>query len=74
MLPTQEENPKGLYNKYYIEKVNGELLDDNSEYFLLKLTGDNEHVKACKKAILTYAKEMKEHEPKLASDLVERYG
>ena len=76
-LPTQEENPNGLYGRYIVEKVSGEPVDENAEYFILRLDkygDDPKHIAACRKAILTYANEIKEHLPKLSSDLLERYS
>jgi hypothetical protein len=76
-MKTQEENPNGLHNRYYVSKVNGEKVDENAEYFILRLDeygSDINHIKACRKAIITYANEIKEHLPILSSDLIERYG
>jgi hypothetical protein len=75
-LPTQEENPKGLYGRYIVEKVNGEPMDERAEYFILRLDefGDPIHIAACRKAALTYVKEIYNHLPDLANDLVKRYN
>lgn len=75
-LPTQEENPDGLYQRYIVEKVSGEPVGDNAEYFVLRLDkyGDDQiHIAACRKAIMTYADEIKDHLPKLSNDLIKRY-
>ena len=77
MLPTQKQNPDGLYQKYIISKTNRELIDENAEYFILRLDeggNDKKHIEACRKAVLTYANEIKEHLPKLSEDLITRYG
>lgn len=51
MIPTKEENPKGLYQKYLIRKITGwrndrvtfdrhfrtKAVDDHAEYFVLRL-------------------------------------
>lgn len=75
-LPTKEENPDGLYGRYIVEKVNGDPVDDKAEYFILRLDkygSDPKHIAACRKAIMTYADEIKDHLPKLSDDLIKRY-
>lgn len=52
-------------------------VDENAEYFVLRLDEngrDPKHISACRKAIITYAEEIKEHLPDLSKDLIERYG
>ena len=92
-IPTKEENPKGLHQKYFIQKIKGykgrddffgkgikpifEQVDPDAEYFVLRLDNggsDPVHIAACKKAVLTYAAEIKDHIPELAKDLIKRYG
>lgn len=76
-LPLESENPTGLHGRYFVEKVNGEPIDENAEYFVLRLDkygSDQKHIAACRKAILTYANEIKDHLPKLSKDIIERYG
>ena len=74
---------QGLYRKYYIKKITnrcGEIsLEDvnkDAEYFVLRLDddGDKKHVDACRKAVLKYAEEIKDHLPELSKDLFKRYG
>jgi hypothetical protein len=67
---------KELYNKYKIEKSNGNPIDEGSEYFVLRLDkgGDKKHVDACRKAIITYASEIKDYLPELSNDLYEKYA
>jgi len=77
MIHDKELKEKGLYHKYDIKKTNGEDIDENSEYFVLRLDkngNDPKHIAACRKAILTYADEIEEHLPVLASDLKKRYS
>lgn len=76
MLPLQEENPDGLYMKYFISKIDGTPVDPNNEYFILKLSGegDEHHINACKTAVLAYAEAIRDHSPKLAEDLINRYS
>ena len=76
-IPTQTENPKGLHKRYIIAKANGEPVDENAEYFVLRLdeNGDDlSHVAACRKAVITYANEIRHHLPYLAADLIDKYG
>lgn len=95
MIPTKEENPKGLHLRYHIQKYDGQGyvgrdffqqplyqpiykdVDPNAEYFVLRLDkngSDPKHIKACRKAILTYCNEIKDHLPELAADLELRYS
>jgi hypothetical protein len=76
-IPTQSENPKGLHQRYIVEKANGEPIDENAEYFILRVDlngSDPKHIAACRKALMTYANEIKDHLPVLSADLIERYG
>ena len=75
-IPTREENPKGLHQRYIVSKTDGESVDDFAEYFVLRLDeggNDPKHIKACRKAVRKYAKEIKKHLPQLSQDLLERY-
>lgn len=82
-LPTQLENPKGLHQRYYVQKIallHGRFMlkevDRDSEYFVLRLdTGgsDPEHIKACLIAVHAYADAIEHHLPELANDIRERY-
>ena len=78
-MKTQLENPKGLHQKYHIQKINSsglEPIDEGFEGFVLRLDkgGDPKHVEACRKAILTYAEEVKDYLPELSKDLFDRYN
>ena len=77
-MKTQLENPKGLHQKYHIQKIGYfgyEPLDDGFEGFVLRLDkgGDPKHVEACRKAVLKYAEEIKDYLPELSKDLVDKY-
>jgi hypothetical protein len=67
---------KGLYKKYIISKVDGTSINPENEYFVLKLKGDGdpEHMKACRKAVLKYADEIRNYLPELSEDIYLRYG
>ena len=77
MIPTQKENPKGLYQRYTISKTDGSPMDPNAEYFVLRvdlLGKDATHILACRKALMVYAEAIKDHLPNLSKDLIERYS
>jgi hypothetical protein len=68
------KSTQGLYNRYIIEKANGEKTDPNAIYFVLRVDGlgkDINHQLACRKALRVYAEEIKDHLPQLSSDIVE---
>ncbi|MFW6272247.1 MAG: hypothetical protein ACOC2U_00490 [bacterium] len=72
----RNDDNDGLYNKYIIKKTNGKPIDPNSDYFVLRLDDgckDKKHLEASRKALLTYAEEIKDHLPKLSKDLIEKY-
>lgn len=76
MVKKKEDNPKGLYRKYKVEKLEGKT-DPKAEYFVLRLDNggkDKNHIKACREALLKYAALMKNHLPELYDDIVEKYG
>ncbi|WOO40391.1 hypothetical protein [Rubellicoccus peritrichatus] len=76
MVPTKEENPNGLHQKYVVTKADGSSVDPDAEYFVLRLDykgGDVSHVRACRAALSMYAKAIQERIPDLANDLKERY-
>jgi hypothetical protein len=76
-IPHKHQNPKGLHLKYDITKNNGEPIDTGAEYFVLRFDwggGDHKHVEACRRAVLKYADEIKDHLPELSKDLIERYS
>ncbi|MBY8982729.1 MAG: hypothetical protein KGD57_07260 [Candidatus Lokiarchaeota archaeon] len=83
-ISNQIENPKGLHQRYFIQKIifrEGKFelknVDIDAEYFVLRLDKndkDTKHIGACRKAVLNYAENIKDHFPELAKDLIERYG
>ena len=77
MIPKQEENPKGLHQRYIVSKSNGKPIDEKAEYFVLRVDlngSDPKHIEACRKAVITYAENIQKHLPELAKDLANRYG
>lgn len=68
---------KGLYQRYIISKTSGEQVDPEAEYFVLRVDkngSDPKHIAACRKAILKYAEEIKDHLPQLSEDIINRYS
>lgn len=75
-IPTRKENPNGLHQRYIVQKANGENVDPNAEYFVLRLDKggkDPNHLNACKSAVAQYARNIHPFIPELADDLRERY-
>lgn len=61
---------EGLKHKYNLTKANGEEVDSNGQYFVLKLNSCNgKHGEASRKAALAYADAIESEIPKLAKDL-----
>lgn len=76
-MKTQEENPNGLHKRYNVTKVSGKPVDEGAEYLVLRLDSagkDPMHVAAGRKAALCYAEEIKDHLPKLAADIINKYN
>jgi hypothetical protein len=67
---------EGLHHKYIVSRSDGKPIDPGNRYFVLKIAGkgDEKHLKASKKAVLTYAEEIKDSLPELASDLFKMFG
>ena len=77
MIPTKEENPTGLFQRYNISRTDGTEINPNAEYFILRLDGhskDKSHVTACRLAVLAYADAIAPTKPKMAQDIYERYN
>jgi len=72
----EEMKSKGLFGKYIIKKADGSKVDKDAEYFVLRLNGDGDpkHIQACRDAILCYGRNIKDHLPLLAADILEKYG
>ena len=70
------EKPDGLYRKYKIERTDGTLINPENEYFILKVkgVGDQKHIDASRKAVITYAEEIRRELPELANELFISYG
>ncbi len=76
-IPTKEENPKGLHQRYIVSKADGTPTDESAEYFVLRLDDfgkDKGHINCCRIAIRAYAEAIEFHLPELSQDLIDRYG
>ncbi len=77
ILPTKEENPHGLHQKYILARVDGQDLDPEAEFFILRLDAkgkNHNHINACRRAVLAYADAIAPTKPGLALDLYARYN
>lgn len=71
MLPSKQDNPEGLHQRYDIKKIFGNT-SNYAQYFVLRIDaqgGDPTHLAACQQAARVYANQIKEHLPQLAADL-----
>jgi len=89
-IPTSNENPKGLHQKYVVRKVVkvekgpgryqrmiSTAPDPKAEYFVMRVdqhAKDQIHAEACRKAVCYYAELIKDHLPELSKDLLKRYN
>lgn len=83
MIPTENENPNGLHQRYIVTKANGEPTGD-AVYFVLRIDSggdDPYHIEACRAAALAYCDQVQSgHTPHLAQigielrQLVEELG
>lgn len=67
---------EGLYKKYIISKPNDGWVDPKAEYFVFRLDDnckDKVHLNACRQAMGTYWKNIKEDKPQLANDIFKKY-
>jgi len=56
-----KESGEGLYQKYNIEKSDGTPVDPKAQYFVLRVDGDEPHIKASHKALRAYCEHIREH-------------
>jgi outer membrane murein-binding lipoprotein Lpp len=71
----RDDFSRGLYSRYQITKRDGGAVDKDAHYFVLRIDNhgdDRKHIQACQEAALTYAKCIRDHIPKLASDLEDK--
>ena len=54
ILPTAEVNPAGLHKKYVISRADGDPIDPNAVYFVLRLDGGHLHNVASRAAALDW--------------------
>jgi hypothetical protein len=71
--PTAEDRRDGLKPKYQIRHADGSPCDSDAKYFVLRLDYhpgcDERHISACRAAVMTYAHQIQNHLPTLASDI-----
>jgi hypothetical protein len=63
-MPMSDE-PLGLFNKYYVNKVDGSPTDPEAVYFVLRLDTDPN----ARRVALVYSNIVEETNPKMADDL-----
>ncbi len=56
---------QGLYNKYTVTKTNGEPVDPNAHYFVLRV----DKAPHAREAMMAYAESVREENPQLAADI-----
>jgi len=64
IVPSAEENPHGFHRRYGITKTNGEPVDDNAIYVVLRIDGggrDRAHIAACRAATRAYCDFVESH-------------
>ncbi len=69
MLPTQDENPHGLHQRYVVAKADGTPVDPLAIYFVLRIDAhgdDPAHIEACRAAAIAYADVVQSGDPKFA--------
>ncbi len=57
MIPTENENPHGLHQKYEITKANGDPVDPLATYFVLRIDNNGDdpfHAECCRAAAREY--------------------
>lgn len=71
-----KDRMRGLYQKYRVEKSDGSPTDPSAEYFVLRLDKNDAWGFACRRAILflAYDEIIQKMYPKLADDIIARYG
>ncbi len=72
---SEAESPEGLHMRYIVTKANGDPVDPDAFYFVLRIDSggdDRRHLKACHEAALVYCDHIEEFLPDLAKDLRRR--
>ena len=69
----EELRNTGLYNRYVVTKANGNPVDPNAKYFVLRVDKGGkckEHVSACREALCTFAHYIRPHNEALCNDIL----
>lgn len=74
MIPTAQQNPEGLHQRYIVSKADGTPIDPEAIYFVLRIDGEGDdpiHIAACVNAVNEYCNTLaaNKHLPKLVDDL-----
>lgn len=72
MIPTKQENPNGLHQRYKVTKADGSECDPRAVYFVLRLDGfgrDTGHIAACRTAARAYVENAPPYLQQVADDL-----
>lgn len=72
MIPTSQDNPDGLHQRYKIAMANGAPCDPRAAYFVLRLDGlgdDPGHIAACRAAARAYCDHAPPHLERVAAEL-----
>ena len=76
-LPSRDDNPDGLHQRYCLTKANGRPCEPGSKYFVLRLDEcgrDKAHIAACRMAARTYIRCVPKHMRKVAEELADWAG
>ncbi len=69
-LKTKSEERNGLYGKYIVSKANGEPVEKDAFYFVLRLDSDDEWGSLSRNMIAKSLTDIKKIDPRLADDLL----
>ena len=70
-MEKNNDNEKGLYQKYIISKANGKPLDPNFYAIVLRIDGGR-YVDACRNGALAFAAEVRSLNEQLAHDIYQK--
>ncbi len=69
-IQDKDQEPRGIYGKYVIQKTSGEKIDPKAVYFTLRLDTDP----YARAAMLRYAEACQDDQPELARDILVLLG
>lgn len=66
------EQQEGLFNKFILKIADGSAIDSDAKYIVLRYDAKNDKDgQACRKALISYARAISNHDPNFAADLLE---